>query len=476
MFNTNNFRTCVGTRSVDIDSMASSVSIEAVAASEESAASRPPQNIEIIELLDSDDEETPKAGLKVDASATSFRNSHVIDLTTPLNAASSSASRQTPPNHQPEIIDLLDAKPAARTAFDGDLDRKKSTKKRPRHSGTDSANMSDEIQFLDSIDIFEDTVPPAAAAVPDILEISEPKEPSPLMKVLEVLPDVALDHVKKLLKEHDGNPETVVSLLLMDEKYPKQKSENEGTNGATATPGSAFVRRSSSVVVERQSQAPKYDYSSLNSFEASAEYMEEAVQQLLYDFSFLKTDAIRFIFKEHHMKYTLARQHVHDTIVGNVERLASRLKVAPSRDKIQKKNKTKKAPKSDVDEDEEKKHYHALQPTFIRGTIPESVKERIGEALCVSKPRKKVGLARPNIKNDILQDEVLHFEKDFKEWMDTVERRMHREAARKRSLKKGSTISCQCCYEDVAESECVPCKEYGVSFLRPVSYVAQCPS
>ncbi|KAG7374211.1 hypothetical protein IV203_013306 [Nitzschia inconspicua] len=423
------------------------------------AASGPNLTPEIIELLDSDDERTSAAArLKISSSASPI-DVDLIDLTSPVNGYSLQHHATTRP--QPEVVDLIEMKPTARKAPNGDLDRKMSAKKRPRHS----ASVSDDFEILDSINNHGSQKPPPVAAMPGILDVSESKELSPLVRVLEVLPDVAVVHVKKLLAKHNGDPETVVSVILSDENYPKQKSAESGT-GKTALAGAPFIRRSSSVVVERLRKEPKYDYSSPNSFQPTLEYIEEAIQQLVYDFPFIKMDTITYIFKQRHKKYTLARRYIHDAIVGKVGRLDSGLKEAVSCDKVRNSTKKKKKnlAKMPLDENNEKNYYQALKPVLIRGSIPESTKRRLGVDLCVVRPRKKVGTTRPNISNEILQDEVHRFEEELQEWVDAVERRIHREAVRKNSLAKGSSISCACCYDDVAESECVPCKDNGHMF------------
>jgi hypothetical protein len=391
----------------------------------------PAKKPEIISLLEDDDDDDDDAVVQVAAAAAAKRRRH------------------------PEVIDLLDTKPAARKSHnDDDLDRKPAAKKRPRFSA------GDEVIILDGPPHRQDNrkAPPVASLPAGILEISEPKAKAPLMQVLELFPDVDVEHVKKLLREQDGKVEVVASILVA-EPYPKQKSS--GADGENAP---SLVQRSSSVVVERLRESPKYDYSSTNSFEPSSVYMEEAIQQLMFDFSFLKTNALRWIFRKNHKRYTLARRVIQDVIVGKVKTL--NIGVKPAADSAEKQGKSpprNAAAQKPADEKEENQHYQTLKAALIRGHVGDEAVKRIGQAFCIKRPRKKIGAERPAVSDDILKDEIHHFEINLKEWTDNIQNRLRKEAARKFSIENGSAISCACCFDDVARSECVPCKEKGVS-------------
>jgi hypothetical protein len=425
---------------------------------------------EIIDLQDSDDDEYDTVAImKKSFVASGPMDRMFIHSESPPKQSSYKQQRQRSYQSPTEIVDLLDTKPAARKTPEGGLDQKLSPLKRCRTFPFTSRKSSSRISS-DDVEIIENFVvvvgkPEAAApvaALPRPLKISHSKEISPLMKVLEVFPDVAVDHLKKLLTENKGNPESVVALLA-DENYPKEHPSTAGAGtGKTDTAGIPQLHRSSSVVVERLRTEPKYDYSSPNAFQPTADYAEEALQQLVYDFPFLKIPAIRSILQNNHCKYTLARRHIHDVIVGKVERL----KVFRWEKLPMAKNKEPAVPadvQKPIDEKDENQHYQVLKATLIRGMVSDASRQRLGKKVCVCRARKTIGRARPTISDEILRDEVHHFEEELQEWMDKIQKRLRCTAARKLSLENGSSVLCECCYEDAAASECVPCKDNGVS-------------
>jgi hypothetical protein len=318
---------------------------------------------------------------------------------------------------------------------DGDL--KPAAKK--RRSNTDDDD--DEVQIV------ETKTPPVASIA------GKPK--SSVTQVLEIFPDVETTHMKDLLKQHDNDP-MVVAAILSERDYPKEKK----------TPMAAIATiRSTSGIVERKRKEPKFDYSSPNSFEPTHQYCEEVIDQLMYDFPFLKKPVIRLLFHNRHKKYTLTRRYIHDVIVGKFPRLDTLFNataVAAAAAAATTSKSAASASKKPTDE-EEKQHFQTLQYVLIAGKLSDAVRLRMGEENCYKKPKKKLGHGRPKIMDEILQDEIHHFEANLKQWYTTVENRMKREAARKFSIKKGTAIQCSCCFDDVAKEECVPCKEKGVS-------------
>lgn len=157
----------------------------------------------------------------------------------------------------------------------------------------------------------------------------------------------------------------------------------------------------------------------------------------------------------------MARRHIQDVIMGKVVTINIGPKVAATWEEAQ--SPRSAAAKKPVDEKKEKEYFSVLKAALIRGNVSDEIRQRIGPQLCVKHARKKIGIARPAAGDEILRDEIHHFELNLEEWMDKIETRMQKEAARKMSIKNGSAISCACCFDDVAKSECVPCKEKGVS-------------
>jgi hypothetical protein len=411
---------------------------------------------EVIDLLDSDDDEHTTIEMKKSSVASP------VDVTvTPKKQSLSMHQQQQQrrrPQQQPEIVDLLDTKPAARKDLDGDLDRKFSPQKRRR---TDCSNAVVSHNDKKIVENLLDGKPKAApdAELPGFVKVGSPKEISPLMKVLEVFPDVAVNHVKKLLTQNNGNPESVVAAILSDENYPKEQS---AVTDGTATAGPLLLRRSSSIVVERLRTQPKYDYSSPTAFQSTYCYFEEAIQQLAHLFPFLRIPTVRSVFQNNHCKYTLARRHIHDAIVGKVNKLS----VLPvDQLLIVKNNEGPANAQKPVNEMDEKHHFQVLKAALLRGNISKASMQRLGVNVCVRRPRKTNRTTKPTISDDILRDEIHHFEEELQEWEEKIQKRLRREAARKMSLENGSFVLCECCFENVAASECLPCKDNGVSTL-----------
>jgi hypothetical protein len=437
-----------------------SVSEAKVATSKLSSA----KNQQIIDLLDSDDDDhVTVVGNKSSVAGPIDRR--LIDLASPSKRSSyihqrrRSQMRQQQ-QQQPEIVDLMDTKPEARKNPNGDLDRKFSPQKRSRTSNWHDSTMSD-----DDVEVIENFLVAKSKATesPEFLKVSSPKEISPLMSV---------NHVKQLLTDNNGNPESVVADILSKENYPKQQASAEGGTDGAVTTGTTLLRRSSSLVVERLRTQPRYDYSSPSAFQPTAGYMENSIQLLLYDFPFLKIPAIRSVFHNNHFKYTLARRHINDAIVGKEERL----NILPLHQLQLAKNKELATTQKPVNEKEENRHFQVLNAALIRGRMSEESIKRLGPKVCLRRGRKTLGTARPIISDEILQDEVHHFEEEMQEWMDKIQKRLRRDAARKMSVENGSSVLCQCCYEDVAVSECLPCRDNGVSapLLTPCFYVCVC--
>uniref|UniRef100_A0A7S4AHY4 RING-type domain-containing protein n=2 Tax=Pseudo-nitzschia australis TaxID=44445 RepID=A0A7S4AHY4_9STRA len=229
-----------------------------------------------------------------------------------------------------------------------------------------------------------------------------------------------------------------------NDDYPKQKkgSLTDATLGIKANKANTIIR----AIKFTES---KHEYSSLTaSFDLSANYQTEATQQLLYDFSFIKKRIIQDILRENRGRYTLTRNYIQDTVVGKSPNSPATAKVG-----------SEAAARVEKQENE---NYQLLRSILIRGCLPRNAKERFGgKQRCLERPRKKIGVPRPSINDPFLRDEILHYEKQFEKWMSNIQDRMRGQAANKIALENGSSVECSCCYDDVAISECIPCKEKG---------------
>ena len=269
--------------------------------------------------------------------------------------------------------------------------------------------------------------------------------------MLEIFPDADVGYVRKKLREQNNNIEIVVAVLTENENYPRQKKLNlDGTpRGATNDNSHG---NNNTIIREMKAQEPMHDYTSPNaSFEKRFAYITEAINLLMYDFSFLKKASALHLFRQNSQRYTLTRNRIHDMIVGKNPKESAPPAAAAGSQAATKLEQT------------ENEHYGLLRAVLIRGALPREAKDNIRRDYRLAKPRKKIGVPRPKITDPILRDEHFHFEKRFQQWLKTIQDRLRGQAANKLALENGSAVQCNICFDDVAVSECVPCKEKGVS-------------
>jgi hypothetical protein len=320
--------------------------------------------------------------------------------------------------------------------------------------------LSPEVQVLETpLDVLPNTnqrkKPPPMPSMSPALAVVEGGT-SHVLRVLEIFPDADVAYVQKKLREQKNNFAIVVSVLSENDNYPRQKKRNfEGTPGAT-TNGNGSIHGNNTIIRGTKASEPKHDYSSHSaSLEISQQYRLEVMNLLMYDFSFLKKKGILVLSKQNQERYTLTRNRIHDMIVGKSPNDPP--PVAASATKL---------------EQEENENYQLLRSILVRGSFPKETKQRMGRFYCLHKPRKKIGVPIPPITDPLLLDEHYHFEQRFQQWLRRVQNRLRGQAANKLALENGSAIECSCCFDDVAVSECVPCKKKGVStgIIRIVLY------
>ena len=309
--------------------------------------------------------------------------------------------------------------------------------------------------------------PPGAAA--EAMELKQETISSPILRVLEIFPDADVDYIKKKLKEQSNDIEIVVAVLSESDNYPKQKNAISLDDTPDAKNKHKHKNKSNTIIQGMKYMEPKHDYSSptCSSFKPSQQYHSEVIDLLMFDFCFLKKIAVRTLLSQNQGRYTLTRNNIHDAILGK----------SPN-DNVNANDGNKVAAAavgSDAAakaENEENQHYQILRAILIRGSVPKDVRERMQggngkstlmKKLYLQKPRKKIGERCPVITDPILRDEHHHYDLKFQQWLDTIKNRLRCQAANKFALENGSAVQCACCFDDVAESECVPCKEKGVS-------------
>ena len=300
--------------------------------------------------------------------------------------------------------------------------------------------------------------PPIPDKIPAAVPLRVEGGPSHLLRVLEIFPDADVAYVQKKLREQKNNFALVVSVLSENDNYPRQTkallpsgaSEKVGIHGNIS---SNNKNNRNTIIRGTQASEPKHDYSSPSaSLEISQQYRLEAMNLLLYDFSFLKKKGILALLKQNKERYTLTRNRIHDMIVGK----------SPNDDPPPVAAAATSGTAAKL-EQVENENYQLLRSILVRGSFPKDTKQRMGRFYCLHKPRKKIGVPRPPIADPLLLDEHYHFEQRFQQWLRSVQNRLKGQAANKLALENGSAVQCSCCFDDVAVSECVPCKEKGVS-------------
>lgn len=284
-------------------------------------------------------------------------------------------------------------------------------------------------------------VAPAATPPP-------PKEATPKQKILDVFPDVDDIYVERLLFEYNNKPHLVLPVLA-DGPYPTNPSVSTSTSTADAASKQSDDKKSAadedgagnSFIVRRPHAAPKYDYLSPSSFEPSAEYVEEATRQLLYDFPYLTRYAVMNGMGQHKNHYSLARKAIIDKILGREEDSKN-----PS-------------------EEEEVEHYHKLKSVFVFCFINDEQRKRLGGKRNLLRERRYEEKSPETLVNDpILKDELFHSRRRRDEWMEGIKKRIKRQKARALSQRFGSTVECSCCFDQVAPEETVACRDEGHLF------------
>ena len=263
----------------------------------------------------------------------------------------------------------------------------------------------------------------------DFVEVAKeaPNTKTPLQRVLEVFPDVDHTHAEKVLRDCKTNLEMVLSILA-ERSYPKSKLY-------ASIPKSA-VGATTSVFVQRTKKQPKYDYTAPSSFEPSETYFKEAMKQLRYEFPFVNASGIRQFLKEEKKHYSIVRNRLLKTLreAGNA---------------------------AQPGEDKEIQEYQNIKPVWATKVLSRKQKKSIGTEHCA---KRIVRLRAPTISDPILKEEVAYAQVQLEDWMLSVEEKIRRQEARKRSENSGSGVECGCCFDRVPIEEMVACRNEGHLF------------
>ncbi len=300
-----------------------------------------------------------------------------------------------------------------------------------------------EVEILDD----PQRKPPPVASIPGATADAAPppsNPPSHVLRVLEIFPDADVEYVKKKLREQDNNIQVVVAVLSENTNYPKQKKDSakpSAINNSTVIKGSTDKWKD-----------PKHNYENPNAeFELTPLYKTEVIDLLLSEFCFLKRNGLIAILRNHKNRYTLARNHIHDLILGRSPNDKPPAAAAPGSKAAQEQ------------EEKETRDCNELRKVLVRGRVSAELRQRLPTSYCLKKPRPKMGRSIVSPKDETLLDEHIQFVRKYRAWQETIKKRLWSKEANQQALKDGTAVQCSCCFDDVARSECVPCKEKGVS-------------
>ena len=265
---------------------------------------------------------------------------------------------------------------------------------------------------------------PATAAIIDVTQPGHviPPPYTPLDQVLEIFPDVDRKHAQSLLQTH-GNF-VLVSAILAESSYPKSKTET--------------CVRDDGVTLHRDKRQCKYDFMSASSFDATADYVEQARAKLCQDFPFLSSNGVKTLLKTH-QHYAIC----HDAVCRGIM----------------------DGPLA-TDGDRQEEQYRLLKSamTGVHLTDEQHTRLMVGRRrTTVLHPRRSPKKAA-KITNAILLKEIDYVKQKEAEWMEEVNIRLIRKQNRAAAERAGATMECPCCCFDVAVDEMIACRDEGHLF------------
>ncbi len=337
---------------------------------------------------------------------------------------------------RPQVVNLLDS-----DEDENDLDQKPAAKPRSRNLARKRARVSQgEIIDLESLSPQRDNkfpqprntgilTPPDFSNLVQVVPAS-PNRISSLDRVLEVFPDVDRNHAQKTLRDFNNHVEMVLSLLA-EGSYPRSKHNTQKTAPF------ASINLAASVLVKRNKVHPKYDFMSRSSFEPSPIYIQEATKQLLHEFPFVSIHGMKALLQKQLNHYTIVRVEILNALKGSSTKAGA------------------------TTEDNEVKQFQSLKIVWATKRPTPEQSNRIGPQYCV---KRVIPRPIPVITDTILKEEIHYAKLQLEEWMQSMEQRIKRQEARKRSEKVGSGVECACCFDKVPIEEMVACRNEGHLF------------
>jgi hypothetical protein len=267
---------------------------------------------------------------------------------------------------------------------------------------------------------------PGAAVAAAMMPPAPPR--TPLDEVMDVFPDVHLDHANMLIRQH-GNPLLVVSILA-ESQYPKSKTP---PSVPLVDDGGVHLHR------DKRKRDHQYNFASSSSFVPTPEYTAQAQAQLCQDFPFISVNGSRKLLKETGKgHFAICYDSICKGIMGG--------------------------PLS-KDDDEKEEQYRLLKSAVSGVPLSEQQHKVLMHGqrrMTVVSPRRIPKVAA--VSNKILLEEISYVKQKESEWMEDVNMRLARKQNRATAETAGATIQCPCCCFDVALDEMIACREEGHLF------------
>jgi hypothetical protein len=254
-------------------------------------------------------------------------------------------------------------------------------------------------------------------AIDDVVAIKTVAAPNPVMQILDVFPDAEVSAVQNLLNQRANNVPAVIEYMT-EHKY--QKASNTGTSALrlTVSEGAAWM----------------HDYTSIDSFNPTYQYITQATDLLLCDFPFLSKSGAQSCMAKCKNHYALCHKMIFDAVKGKGD---------------------------------ETTQYIRVIETLQNKPLKEDYKQQIFSALNFCKsPTTKTPVKRPKVlvSDKILENERKYVRSKFLEWMNTQKDRQDREFNKKYSQQNGTAIECSCCFDSFPIQDMVSCNNAGHLF------------
>ena len=275
------------------------------------------------------------------------------------------------------------------------------------------------------------------------------------LQVLEVIPDVELNHVARLLEQLDGDPAQVVAHLLEQPNYPKSK-----TTGTAPAANSVPILRPG-----ENNKKWTLDFASASSFEPSALYIKEARAHLRIRFPFVSHEGSKLLLRDKGSgHYAIAVDKMvrflqnPTTATGETAATAATSSSDPNAAEAARLDRYESALRSKpFDPAVSQLLQQWLDPTLSKKVVTK-VPHRI---------RGGRGVTAANdgsITNDILREEIEYANHKIDGWFWKASVLRFRERNKARAQQLGTGIECACCCDDFDIDDMVACRHEGHIF------------